>query len=171
MAYSSAAEVTAFTRRFLDGQTAFNSTTAPTSSELTTFISRASAVLDVSLAGRGLSTPITNSTAKLACDDWVTARAAEYVELTQAGIGSSDGEGNRAGAFANLSKSAKTFADEMAAGLILVGAAKAQTLYGIEFTGLTVRADRADPDDTALEQPKFTRGQWDFPGVVGNGDE
>ena len=165
MAYSSGAEVRAFTRRLLDGQVSFNSTTVPTSTEVTAFLSRASAVLDVALASHGLTTPITNTTAKLACDDWVTARAAEYVELTQAGIGSTDGEGNRAGAFGNLSGKAKDFASEMAGGLVAVGAAKSTASYTIESTAITAQDDRTDQDDTGLEQPFAVRHQFNYPGV------
>ena len=39
--YASVAEVTAFTRHLLDGQSAFNSTTRPTVTELEKFIDRA----------------------------------------------------------------------------------------------------------------------------------
>ena len=32
---------------------------------------------------------------------------------------------------------------------------------GLQFTGLEVRANRADPDDTDLRQPRFERGQFE----------
>src|SRR5512145_2945202 len=101
--YSSTSEVKAFTRHLLDGQSAFNSTTRPTGTELEKFIDRASGVLNLALGGGGFapSSVIANSTAKLACDDWVTSRAAEYVELTQRGTGYSDAEGSRTAAFRN----------------------------------------------------------------------
>jgi hypothetical protein len=34
---------------------------------------------------------------------------------------------------------------------------------GLQFTGLTAQPDRADPQDTNLEQPFFKRGQFDTP--------
>ena len=162
--YSSTTEVKAFTRHLLDGQTGFNSTTRPTSTELEKFIDRASGVLNVALSQKGFrpSSVYANSTAKLSCDDWVTARSAEYVELTQRGTGFSDSEGSRTSAFRNLVKGANEFVDLNSLGIIRLGVTPTyRASDGLAFTGLDVQADRADPDDSTLEQPKFTRGQWD----------
>ena len=162
--YSSEAEVTAFTRHLLDGAVAFNSTTRPTSTEVGTFLTRVCGVLDVALAAAGLAVPITQTTAKLACDDWVTAHTAEYIELTQRGVGYSDGEGTRTAAFRNLQKSAMDFAKENRAGFINLGVTTisgSALSDGLSFTGLDAVSDRADPDDAALAQPKFTRSLFD----------
>lgn len=164
--YSSAAEVLAFTRHLLDGQSTFNSTTRPTGTDVTTFLGRACGVLDTALAGAGFATPITQATAKLACDDWVTQRATEYVELTQRGVGYSEGEGSRASAFRNLSGAAKKFVEDNALGFKRLGATVTTGLSaGLAFTGTTAQAYRTDPDDTTLEQPLFTRRQWDDTGT------
>lgn len=164
MAYSTAAEVMAFTRHLLNGQVSFNSTTRPTSTEVTQFIARASGVLDVALAAVGISTPITEATAKLACDDWVTARAAEYVELTQRGTGFSDAEGSRTAAFRNLHKMANDFAAANRKGFIYLGVSVANaTSDGLAFTGLDAQNLRSDPDDSTLAQPIFYRGLYDDP--------
>ena len=166
MSYSSAAEVLAFTRHLLSGQTSFNSTTRPTSTEVSTFLSRAGGVLDTALAGAGLAIPVTNTTAKLACDDWVTSRVTEYVELTQRGVGYSEGEGSRVTAFRNLQKSAAEFAKANRQGFIRLGVSVSHpSSEGLAFTGMTVQADRSDPDDTSLEQPKFTRTKFDDQGL------
>lgn len=159
--YSSTSEVKAFTRHLLDGQTGFNSTTRPTATELERFIDRASGVLNLALAGAGFATPVTNSTAKLALADWVTERAAEHVELTQRGVGFSDQEGSRTW-FRNLHKSAADLISANRIGFVRLGVTVSHGLAeGVQFTGQTVREDRADPDDTSLEQPLFRRRQFD----------
>lgn len=161
--FSSPDEVTAFTRHLLDGQSAFNTTTRPTLVEMETFIDRASGLLNVALAREGF-TPATvyaNSTAKLACDDWVTAKATKYVELTQRGTGYSAAEGSRTDAF-EMSSDAYKFAEDMALGFVRLGITQGNKLsQGLTFTGLTAQADRSDPDDTSLEQPFASRRRFD----------
>lgn len=160
--YSSTGEVTAFTRHLLDGQSAFNSTTRPNSTELSRFLVRASGVLDVAIAGAGFTVPITNSTAKLACDDWTTARATEYVELTQRGVGYSGEEGSRVLSFRNMAKSAMEFIKENKLGFVYLGVPVAHSASsGLSFTGLDAHSERDDPSDSTLEQPLFTRRQFD----------
>lgn len=164
--FSSAAEVTAYTRHLLDGQSAFNSTTRPTVTELEKFIDRASGLLNVAIAAEGFSPSAVyaNSTTKLACDDWVTMKSAKYVELTQRGTGYSDAEGSRIAAFDNMNKDAREFVADMALGFRRIGISESDRMSdGLMFTGLTVQSERDDPDDTSLEQPKFARSQWDAP--------
>lgn len=167
--YSSTAEVKAFTRHLLDGQSAFNSTTRPTGTELEKFIDRASGVLNLAISAGGF-TPANiaaNSTAKLACDDWVTARAAEYVEVTQRGVGYSEGEGSRTSAFRNLNKSANEFVSLNSLGFVRLGVTQSNKKSdGLAFTGLDAQADRSDPTDSSLEQPLFKRRIFD--NVVSN---
>ena len=172
MSYSDSTSVLAFTRHLIDGQTTFNSTTRPTMTEVQAFINRCSGVLDVAMAGVGLVTPITNTTAKLACDDWTTSRAAEYVELTQRGTGYSDGEGSRTAAFRNLQKSANEFASMNRQGFVRLGvSASYGKADGLQFTGLSVPAERADRSDTGLVQPQFRRGLFDAPDTADEDSE
>jgi len=160
--YSSCAEVASFTRHLLDGQASFNTTTRPAQSDVVKMIDKASGVLNVALAGAGFTTPVTNSTAKLALDEWVCSRVVEHVELTQRGVGYSDGDGSRVYGFKNLARNADNFVKEYALGLKRLGVGVAhKASEGLAFTGQDAQADRADPDDTGLEQPKFIRGQWD----------
>ena len=162
--YSSTGEVKAFTRHLLDGQSAFNSTTRPSATELEKFIDRASAALNLSLAKTGLSPSgvRANSTAKLACDDWVTAQAAMYVEMTQRGTGWSDAQGNRTSYFKGLYGRADEFTKGNALGFKRLGVTvSAPMSQGLTFTGLDALDERADPDDTALAQPKFRLGQFE----------
>lgn len=162
--YSSTAEVKAFTRHLLDGQSAFNSTTLPTATEIERFIDRASGILNVALWKNGFNPSAirANSTAKLAADEWVTSRAVAYVELTQRGEGFSQAEGSRHVSFTNLHKMAEDFVCAEAVGFKYMGVAVAKPSYlGLAFTGLTAQKDRADPGDTSKEQPMFTRRRFD----------
>ncbi len=163
--YASVAEVTAFTRHLLHGQSAFNSTTRPTATELETFIDRASGVLNVAMASQGLTTPVTNTTAKLLCADWVTAQASMYTEMTQRGVGFNSGEGSRTSYFKGLHERANEFARENVLGFVRLGVTQAtKKSAGLAFTGETVQEDRTDQDDSSLEQPLFRRKQFDEPG-------
>lgn len=177
--YSSEAEVTAFTKHLLDGQPSFNSTTRPTITELDTFIDRASGVLNVALASKGFmpASVAINTTAKLACADWVTMHAVAYVELTQRGTGFGPESGSRTGGFEGLYGDAELFIEINKLGFQRIGVLQSQPLSaGLTFTGLTDQADRTDKSDTSLEQPFFSRRQFDFPkstegGGIGNSDE
>lgn len=161
--FSSTAEVTAYTRHLLDGQSVFNSTTRPTVTEIEKFIDRASGVLNVAISGSGFtpSSIYGNSTAKLACDDWVTQNAVKYTELTQRGTGYSGEEGSRTKAF-SMGEDANDFIDMNSLGFIQLGITKAdKASAGLAFTGQKAQSGRVDPDDTSLEQPFANRNQWD----------
>lgn len=163
--YSSPEEVTAFVRHLLDGQTAFNTTTRPTMTEVTKFLQRAGGLVNVALVREGLAIPITNSTAKLTIDDWVTIQTVEYVELTKRGVGYSE-EGGQRRAFADLTKAARTFAKENRLAFIRLGCTEDYQLSdGLAFTGQDVTDNRADPDDTSLAQPVFGRGKFNHPSI------
>ena len=160
--YSSTAEVKAFTRHLLDGQTAFNTTTRPRATELEKFIDKASGVLNVAIAQAGF-TPANvyaNSTAKLACDDFVTNYAVRYVELTQRGTGYSEGEGSRTAAF-KMMEGAKEFIDANSLGFVNLGITQGvRKSSGLQFTGLTEQSQRADRDNSTYEQPFARRHQF-----------
>jgi len=165
--YGSTSEVLAFTRHLLDAQTAFNSTTRPTATEVEKFIDRTSGALNTALAGEGITQPITNITARLICDDWVVARTVEYVELTQRGAGFNDAEGNRVAGFRSLYKSAAEFAKENRLGFSRLGVSIGSGMSdGLAFTAMDAQEQRADPDDTSLAQPMFRRGLFDNPEAV-----
>jgi hypothetical protein len=160
--YSSTAEVKAFTRHLLDGQTAFNSTTRPRLTELEKFIDRASGELNSALSTYGFNPAhiYVNSTAKLACDDFVTNKAVRYVELTQRGTGYSEQDGSRVAAF--TTKDAMSFVKDMAVGFVNLGVVQnVKKSDGLQFTGMTVQSQRADRTDTTKEQPFASRRQFD----------
>jgi hypothetical protein len=171
--FSSTAEVTAWTRTLLDGQTAFNSTTRPTATELEKFIDRASGVLNVALSNAGFtpSAVYNNSTTKLACDDWVTQKAAMYVEITQRGTGYNTAEGSRLAAF-NMGPDAIEFVNMNSLGFVRLGVSQGKKLSdGLAFTGLAAQKDRTDQDDTSLEQPVFKRHQFDNQYALGSDND
>jgi len=160
--YGSTTEVLAFTRHLMDGQTTFNSTTRPTNTEVEKFIDRASGALNVALNNWGMTTPVTNTTAKLILDEWVVSKVTEHVELTQRGVGYSEAEGSRYIGFRNLHQAAHDFVKTNALGMKRLGVGiSAQLNQGMTFTGLDAQDDRADPDDTSLEQPLFARRLFD----------
>jgi|SRR3990167_6470110 len=162
--YGTVAEVLAYTRHLLDGENNFGNATRPTLTEVEKFIDRASGALNTALNTRGLKTPVTNSTAKLSLDDWVVSKAVAYIELTQRGTGYGEGEGNRAARFVSLNADALVFVKQAELGFKRLGVTENYRLSdGLAFTGQTAQADRADPDDSALEQPKFARGLFDNP--------
>ena len=160
--YGSVNEVQAFTQHLLSGQESYNQHTRPTLAQVEKFIDRASGILNLALASNGATTPVTNSTAKLAMDDWVVARSVEYVELTQRGVGYAEPEGSRVVGFRNLHASANKFVEDMLVGLKEIGVTIGKPLSeGLSFTGLDAVSERADPDDTSLAQPLFRRGLFD----------
>ena len=160
--FSSTAEVKAFTRHLLDGQSAFNTTTRPKATELETFIDKASGVLNVAIAQAGFtpSAVYNNSTAKLSCDDWVTNYAVRYVELTQRGTGYSEGEGSRTAAF-KMAESAREFISMNSLGFVNLGITQnVKKSDGLILTGLTEQSQRTDKDDATKEQPFARRHQF-----------
>jgi hypothetical protein len=159
--YGTAVEVFALARYLADSQTAFNSTTRPTLTEVEKFIDRTSGVLNVALWRSGLA-PVNvtaNSTAKLMMDDWVVERALTWVEASQrAGVGGDENE--RKGPA--LHEQASLFIGGMALGLKRLGITVSDPDHqGLTYTGLDKHSERTDPDDTSREQPKFLRGLFD----------
>lgn len=160
--YGTLAEVLAFTRHLLDGEQAFTAFTRPTNTEVKAMIDRLSGVLNAALSAVGITIPITQATAKLACDDWVVTKAVAYVEYTSRLTGGEGGDNNRPNTFLRIYKDAKEFAESMRIGFVNLGVGVTRaTSAGLQFTGQTAHEDRADPDDTSLEQPIFTRRSWD----------
>lgn len=160
--YGTMAEVVALTRIYLQGETTFNNETIPAGVDVEKFIDRASGVLNLALANAGFTIPITQADAKLACDDWVVGMAAAYVELSQPYTSEEPQENKRSGLLSRLSKEAVKFVKDNTKGFAVLGVTQtADDSSGLIFTGATAQADRTDPTDTGLEQPKFSRGQFD----------
>jgi hypothetical protein len=163
--YGSVNEVIALTRHLLDGEATFTADTRPTEPEVEKFIDRASGVLNVAYRGVGFDPAVitANSTAKLPADDWVTVRAAQFVELTQRGAGWSDDVNTRLGGIDNMLKDANEFVQQQRDGLIELGISiSGRPAYqGLQFTAEDKHSERSDPSNTSLEQPNFRRHQWD----------
>lgn len=166
MGYGSLDEVYPFARHVLNGELSFNSTTRPTQTEVQKFMDRASAKLNLVLAGEGFTVPFTStsatSTAVLVCDDWVIKQTVAMVELTQPGNIYDDEVGGRVSSFVDLSGEAKKFVEENKLGLIRLGAPQSHRDWeGAIYTGMDKASQRSDPSNTSREQPKFNRAQWD----------
>lgn len=160
--YGTVAEVEAFTKHLLDGAIGFDNSTRPTVSEVEKFIDRLSAILNSALAGVGFDIPVTQGDVKLALDDWVVLKCTGYVELTARGAGSSDDPNARPRFFNKLHSDASAFVRDNARGWQRLGAALDNvTSTGFSYTGMDKHSERADPDNTGREQPKFRRGQWE----------
>ena len=160
--YGSVNEVRAYTRHMLDGDQNFGANTRPSLPDVEKFIDRASGLLNVALNIEGLTTPVTNSTALMACDDWVVNHSAAFVEMTQRGAGYDGTENTRPGSFLKLNQSAAEFAKTNALGFKRLGVGVSHKMSdGLQFTALDVASERSDPDDTTKAQPKFSRGLFD----------
>jgi hypothetical protein len=161
--YSSSTAVAVYTRYLLDGESAFNSTTVPTGPQVVEFVDEASGVLNMAIREFGFSPANVraNSTAKLACDSWVRAEAAIFVELTQRGAGYGDGDGSRTVGFDNLYEKAISFIGDIENGFKNEGITVTDpSSQGLVFTAEQVQSERSDPSNTSLQQPKFIGGQF-----------
>ena len=158
--YGTIAEVLAFTTHLLDGKgSTFNSTTRPTEAQIEKFIDRTSSYVNIALNTHGFTTPVDNSTAVLMLDDWVVGKATMYTELTQRGAGFNEEEGSRTSSFKTISNEAMEFVEENVLGFKRLGVTVGHAMSaGLAFTALDDQDQRADPDDSSLEQPMFTRG-------------
>ena len=162
--YSSVDDVTALTRHLLDGDDAFGNDTRPTLLDVESFIDEASGTLNMAFRNAGFDPANirANSTVKLPADSWVRGMAATVVELTQRGAGWEDTENTRTGFIAGLYGDAMELVDRMALGIKREGIAVSDPVgQGLVYTAFDKESERADPDSTTLEQPKFTRGRFD----------
>ena len=159
--YGSVAEVMALTRHLLDGAASFSAQTRPTLTEVESMIDRWSAVLNVALINREVTTPVSNDVARLVCDQWVIRQAAAEVELTQRGTGWNEEEGSRLRAL-RMDDGAAVAASVAEAlrqlGILVEGAAH----EGLTFTGMESQRYRPDAFNTGYEQPLFVRRQFDL---------
>lgn len=160
--YSSVADIEAVCRHLLDSASGFDVTTVPRLAEVEAFIDDLSGMLNTAIAAAGFPIPITNATAKLACDIWVRSKVVGWVESTQRASGF-DGETNtnRADWFMDLYGPAKAFVEEMMEGWVNLGITQTNDASdGLNYTALNIHSERTDPTVTTREQPMFRRHQW-----------
>jgi hypothetical protein len=159
--YGSVAEVVTLCRLVMQGQSTFNSTTRPTLTEVEGIMDRVSGVLNLALANQGFSIPVAQADAKLACNEWVVKRTAQTVFLAQP-YADFDADSPMDSLYAGLEQAATEFIDANEKGFKVLGVPVSQAeTAGMVFTAQTVQRDRADPANTALEQPLFIRKQFD----------
>jgi hypothetical protein len=160
--YGDITSIVALTKVYLRGQTVYNTTTHPTRAQVDLFFDQVSGALNLALANKGFTTPLTQTDAVFACDMWVNGMVAALVEASQPTAGFGSEENPRSVLFARLGERAEEWVSANQAGFAHLGVGQvASDSQAAFFTGETVQADRADPDNTSLEQPKFSRGQFD----------
>jgi hypothetical protein len=159
--YGTVAEVVALTRMYLQGQATYNTTTRPTGAEVDTMMNRASGMLNVALANAGFDTPVTATDPKLLCDEWVVNKTAQMIEVSQP-VNREEQANRRAELYASMAEEATKFVEMYAVGLQNLAVSKTRPEgEAMIFTGQDAQAHRADPDNTALEQPFFSRRRFD----------
>ena len=157
--YSSMAEVMPYCRMYLNGEVTFNGDTVPTDVEVEAVIGRMCGVLNMALQREGVAIPITNTTAKLTCDDWVTRFSVNKIKRMSPGVGYSDENQDTMGSYKGLIDSAMQFAKDNQLAFIDLGISQTHKASdGLAFTGQDVQSDRSDRDDSSLEQPIFECG-------------
>ena len=166
LAYGSTAEVADYCRYLLQGEQNFSASTRPTLTAVVRMINRTSSVLNVAFARFGFQPAdvYANAIAKGMCDDWVVAEVARRVELTQPGAGYNDQQsrGSRTRGFADLHKDAVEFVKEISLGLNELGIASSRPVSaGLVLTSYKKASLRRWPKNDDVEQPAFTRGQFD----------
>lgn len=157
--YGTANEVEALTRHLLDGEAGYSETTTPTLADVESIMDRISGVLNTALAAEGFGVPVSNATAVQACGQFVVRHTAKELRWAypHLGVGGEEAIGEN---------------DLFAAAVYFVGVNKQAfknlgesvsdpTSQGLAFTGLAAQAERSDPNNSAYEQPKFKRGQFD----------
>lgn len=163
--YGTVAEVVPMVKISLGEESTFNAVTTPTLAQVEKMIDRVSGVLNLAFSNCGFTVPINstnaNSTAKLACDNWVVGEVAAMVEMARPARSFGGAEESR-NPFMGLNDRAKMFVNNVERGLMVVGATRTRRAStGLTFTGLDAKKNRNDPSNTALEQPKFTRRDFD----------
>jgi len=152
--YGSVAEIAALARRYTNAG-AFDATTRPMLAEVEKLIDRVSSLVNVLLAEEGFTIPVSQTDAKLAIDDFVTAQVVQLCHAANgAGPLASGSDELRDGKtpFAIITEEASAFINDHAAGLEALGAARVSSLT----TGLACRTI----DDAGEEiVPFFQRKQ------------
>lgn len=95
MSYGTVDEVAAYVGSHLNSAGTFDGETQPTYTQVATFLTRRSAILDGILAASGIHTPLTATRALSAISYYAIVGAAADVELAQAAGGWNDEDGNR----------------------------------------------------------------------------
>lgn len=169
MAYGSIAEVVALTSRYAGASKDFSGANdRPTQAEVTAFLNRVSALLDVMLAQLGYAVPVTNATAKLMLDEFTVEQVVQLVYAANGAGTFAPGSEQLRGhtAFQIITKEAKTFLEVWGNGLEAVGAERP---YGYTY-GLA--ATITDDDDDTLQPPfDFDPDTEPIFGALVDGDE
>lgn len=159
--YGSGSAVAVRSKRFMAGNATFTSTTTPNLDQIEEFLNQVSGVLNVALSNEGFTIPITQIDARLSCDSWAVKWAAAMVESLFPSTRGFRRERER-NPLEGLEQDAVDFASANAVGFANLGIVQSKPdSVAVYFTGEDTGSIRADPLNTALRQPDFTRGQFD----------
>jgi hypothetical protein len=134
--YGSVVEVAALTGRYT-ASGSYTTSTRPTEAQVEKFIDRVSGTLNLMLAEQGFAIPISNTDAKLVCDEFVVEQAVQLCHgANGAGPFAPGSEQLRSRtAFEIVSREAAEFVEKHASGFEFLGAARDRALtYGLQAT-------------------------------------
>lgn len=153
--YGTIVEVEALARHLLEGRPHFSDDTEPTQTEVVDIMDRISAILNMALSSLGLTIPIDETAAVLACGDFVVRQTVCQLRLAYPHLGIG---GEEVPECEDVVEAAYKFAElNEEAFKNLGGAVEGATSEGLDFTALDVHSSRSDPDNTNREQPIFRR--------------
>ena len=164
MAYASASDVAAWSQNILGGASTFSTSTSPTLTSVNNWLSSGCAVIETALAGEGYSIPPASGTRVY---DWLTELNSLYtaarVELSRTNITLEPGARTRGQVFDEMFYAQLDRLLDMD----LSGVGLSRATAGKVYAGGISISDKDDRRaDTDRVQPRFKRGQFDFPGTI-----
>jgi len=164
MAYASASNVAAWSQNILGGASTFSSSTSPTLTAVTNWLTSGCAVIEATLSGEGYNVPPASGTVAY---DWLSELNALYaaarVELSRTNITVGPGERTRGQVFNDMFHSG--LKRLLVTNLSATGLSKSAT-GGLYTGGISISDKDSRKANTDRVQPRFSRGQFDFPGTI-----
>jgi len=164
MAYASASDVAANSQSLLHGADSFGTSSSPMLSEVRGWLSSGCSIIETRVASHGYTVPVTAGTRGY---DWAKDLNAIYAtaraELSRTNVTLAPGERTRGQVFLEMFWDG--LEEFLKMDLTLVGIARGSsgTLYAGGISKSDKQLDEADSDRV---QPRFKRGQFEFPGTI-----
>lgn len=165
MGYCAASDVGSLTKNILGSQTMFSSSTTPTIQEVNTWISTGCNLIETALNGGGYSTPVASTTTIYGhlrhCN---SLYAAGMVELSRTNVTLAPGERTRGQVFFEMFEDC--LSSLLKQDLTLAGITR-QSSGKLYTGGISISDKQSRESDTDRVNPRFNRGQFDYPGTIG----
>lgn len=159
--YASASSVFPYFRAELSGSAAFTANTLPTSTDITTWLAQGYARVNRALAGQGYTTPVTSSAAcyeeVVQCEILYAAAMGHTVKNVQRASADQWTKGE-----VYMDRHRKALADLLASDLSRAGLSHTSGVYA---GGISDADKESAEEDTDRVTPRFSRGQFNQPGV------